>query len=86
MEKFRSALKMELALCESKRDVRKVFDAAEDSVRVKHIPVRDWQELLKEIDRRLPALLPKEKQPILVEEARSQIRNILTHSSFGGLL
>jgi hypothetical protein len=76
MEKIRKTLMVELALCLSKRDVARVFDAAETEFRARAIPPTDRQQLLKEIEKNLPTLIKKDDR-VLIEEARTRIQLLL---------
>ncbi len=77
MELLKRVLTTELTLCRTKRDVNRVFDAAESDVRERHLRVSEYRHVLDEIERSLPRLIQKEKQRVLVEEARTRIRKLL---------
>jgi hypothetical protein len=77
MEKIRKTLMIELALCETKRDVARVFDAAETDIRNRQVPKADQHLVFKEIEKKLPILLAHDARGQLVEEARSHIQRIL---------
>ena len=68
---------IELALCETKRDVGRVFDAAEADIRTRQIPKMDQHVVFKEIEKKLPILLAHDSRGQLVEEARERIQRIL---------
>ncbi len=77
MEQLRRGLTLELPLCRTKRDVNRVFDAAEEDVRTRGLNFTQCRQVLSEIETKLPSLLPKEKRAALIEEARLRIHTLL---------
>ncbi|GEM_PF-5032003 len=81
MEQLRKGLTSELPLCRTKRDVNRVFEAAEKDIRNRKLSATQCRQVFSDIDKTLSMLLPKEKQTVLIEEVRTRIRLLIAKLS-----